>query len=172
MHWQDMTWPEIGALDRDRTIVVLPLGSVEQHGHHMPLGTDTMLANAVSAAAAAARGPRPWRPAAALVRLFGPPHALPRHRSRSRAETMMAMVGDIVASVVAHGFRRIAHRQRPWRQRRRHRRARLDARPPLLRRGAHRVPDLFHAWRATRSSRTARVASTAAWVMPASSRHR
>ncbi|WP_410784243.1 creatininase family protein, partial [Leifsonia sp. SIMBA_070] len=34
--WQDLTSPDIDALDRDRTVVVLPCGSVEQHGRHMP----------------------------------------------------------------------------------------------------------------------------------------
>ena len=48
MRWQEATWQEIGALDRDRTIVALPVGSVEQHGHHMPTGTDSILATAVS----------------------------------------------------------------------------------------------------------------------------
>src|SRR5436305_14695539 len=40
-------WPEIvGA-----PLVVVPLGSVEQHGHHLPLGTDTAVACAVAEAA-------------------------------------------------------------------------------------------------------------------------
>lgn len=105
MHWQDMTWPEIGALDRDRTIIVLPVGSVEQHGHHMPTGTDTYLATAVSDAAAAVLGN--------IVVLASPWYGLSAHHMHFpgsitlTAETMMAMVGDIVASVIKHGFRRI-----------------------------------------------------------------
>ncbi|MCB1499888.1 MAG: creatininase family protein [Bauldia sp.] len=107
MRWQDMTWQEIGALDRDRTVVVLPVGSVEQHGHHMPTGTDTYLATAVSEAAAAlvdapvAVLPSPWYGLSAHHMHFPGSITL-------GAETMMAMVGDIVASVVQHGFRRIA----------------------------------------------------------------
>ena len=42
-------WPEIAAAPR----VVVPLGSVEQHGHHLPLGTDTAVAGAVAEAIAA-----------------------------------------------------------------------------------------------------------------------
>ena len=41
-------WPEIP----DAPLVVVPLGSVEQHGHHLPLGTDTAVACAVVDAAA------------------------------------------------------------------------------------------------------------------------
>ncbi|HAN96312.1 MAG TPA: creatininase, partial [Planctomycetaceae bacterium] len=38
----DMTWPEIDRLDR-ATPVVIPIAAVEQHGHHLPLGTDSLL---------------------------------------------------------------------------------------------------------------------------------
>jgi len=37
-------WPEIPA----GPLLVAPLGSVEQHGHHLPLGTDTSVACAVA----------------------------------------------------------------------------------------------------------------------------
>ena len=107
MRWQEMTWPEIGALDRDRTILALPVGSVEQHGHHMPTGTDTYLAMAVSEAAAAIVG-------SSVVVLPSPWYGLSAHHMHFPGsitlspETMMAMVSDIVASVVSHGFYRIA----------------------------------------------------------------
>jgi mycofactocin system creatininase family protein len=42
------TWPEIP----DGALLVVPLGSTEQHGHHLPLGTDTSVACAVAEAAA------------------------------------------------------------------------------------------------------------------------
>lgn len=38
-----LTWAEMEALDRDRTIAVLPVGSVEQHGCHLPLTTDALV---------------------------------------------------------------------------------------------------------------------------------
>jgi mycofactocin precursor peptide peptidase len=44
------TWPEIP----DGALLVVPLGSTEQHGHHLPLGTDTSVACAVAEAAAGA----------------------------------------------------------------------------------------------------------------------
>ena len=43
-----MTSPEArDALARSRT-VVLPIGSIEQHGPHLPNGTDTMAAELVA----------------------------------------------------------------------------------------------------------------------------
>ena len=44
-----MTWPEVEALDRETTVLV-PTGSVEQHGPHLPLETDTRLVTAVAEA--------------------------------------------------------------------------------------------------------------------------
>src|SRR3954449_213811 len=41
-------WPDLS----HRPLLVVPLGSVEQHGHHLPLATDTVVACAVAEAAA------------------------------------------------------------------------------------------------------------------------
>jgi creatinine amidohydrolase len=44
--WTDISWPEIGQAEPARWIAVLPLAAVEQHGPHLPLGTDVMIAKA------------------------------------------------------------------------------------------------------------------------------
>lgn len=36
----DMTWPEVEALDPERTVLVLPVSATEQHGPHLPLSVD------------------------------------------------------------------------------------------------------------------------------------
>jgi mycofactocin system creatininase family protein len=41
----DTTWPELAGR---RPLVVVPLGSVEQHGRHLPLTTDTAVAQTVA----------------------------------------------------------------------------------------------------------------------------
>lgn len=40
----DATWPEV----RPGTVVLVPVGSLEQHGPHLPLDTDTAIADAVT----------------------------------------------------------------------------------------------------------------------------
>lgn len=52
-HWSDLTAGRIGALDPDRTVAVLPLGAVEQHGPHLPCGTDNAIGAGLLSAALA-----------------------------------------------------------------------------------------------------------------------
>ena len=44
--WIDISRPELAAPDRARWIAVLPLAATEQHGPHLPLETDVLIAQA------------------------------------------------------------------------------------------------------------------------------
>ena len=44
--WTDIRWPETAGVDRARWIAVLPLAATEQHGPHLPLETDILIAQA------------------------------------------------------------------------------------------------------------------------------
>lgn len=46
MDWATITWPELAQDDPAGLTAVLPLAATEQHGPHLPLGTDTMIAEA------------------------------------------------------------------------------------------------------------------------------
>jgi mycofactocin precursor peptide peptidase len=52
-HLADLTWPAAGR--RSDAVLVLPLGSTEQHGPHLPLSTDTDIAVALCQALARRR---------------------------------------------------------------------------------------------------------------------
>jgi creatinine amidohydrolase len=41
--WQDFRAPEFGDIDPARTIAILPTAAIEQHGPHLPVGTDTII---------------------------------------------------------------------------------------------------------------------------------
>jgi creatinine amidohydrolase len=49
MNWQELKSSEIGALAPD-TFVVVPIASLEQHGPHLPVGTDSYIAEGIAAA--------------------------------------------------------------------------------------------------------------------------
>lgn len=52
----DLTGPQVSSLLTDRSILVQPLGAIEQHGPHLPLSTDSVVATAVAEAAVGAVG--------------------------------------------------------------------------------------------------------------------
>src|SRR5262245_22096207 len=39
---EELTWPDVDGLDRQRSLFILPVGMVEQHGPHLPVGSDTI----------------------------------------------------------------------------------------------------------------------------------
>jgi creatinine amidohydrolase len=44
--WTDIRWPDVAGVDHARWIAVLPLAATEQHGPHLPLETDVLIAQA------------------------------------------------------------------------------------------------------------------------------
>ena len=52
LRWTELRSPELAALCENDAIVLLPVGSIEQHGPHLPVETDSRLAEEVSVRAA------------------------------------------------------------------------------------------------------------------------
>ncbi len=50
MRFQEMTSGQLRLVDREQTLVVLPIAACEQHGPHMPTGTDTIICGSVAEA--------------------------------------------------------------------------------------------------------------------------
>ena len=46
-YWQDLTSDDLRAVCAQRTVAVLPVAAVEQHGPHLPLGTDALINDGV-----------------------------------------------------------------------------------------------------------------------------
>ena len=97
-----MTWPEVEALDREITVLV-PTGSIEQHGPHLPLETDTRLVTAVAEAVEARTGilltPTLWLGCSA--------HHLGFAGSLTASFPGYGMALEaVVRSLASHGFRR------------------------------------------------------------------
>ena len=103
------TWSEVAALDKQNGVVILPIGAVEQHGHHLPLLTDTLIVNRMLDAALAALPDE--TPVWALPTIpYGKSNehtGFPGTVSLS-AQTLMAVLHDIARSLATAGFRRLA----------------------------------------------------------------
>ncbi|MBQ0849298.1 creatininase family protein [Streptomyces sp. NPDC057620] len=55
--WADLTTEDVAGLAKDRTVVVQPIGAVEQHGAHLPLITDALTAETIARTAVRRLGP-------------------------------------------------------------------------------------------------------------------
>ncbi len=105
--WQDLPWPAFRDLPR-HTIALLPVASTEQHGPHLPLSVDTVIGEGVVEATLA-------RLPAAVPLLVLPTIKVALAAEHLRypgsltlsAETLLALVSDIGASVARAGLDRL-----------------------------------------------------------------
>ncbi|HEX6835797.1 MAG TPA: creatininase family protein [Polyangia bacterium] len=105
----ELTWREAEALKARAPIVLLPIGSTEAHGPHLPLATDAILSDELSARAAAALD------AAGYTTIVAPTvaYAITHYASEFAGtisiapETATALVADVCASLIAQGFVRV-----------------------------------------------------------------
>jgi creatinine amidohydrolase len=98
-------WPEVeGFLAAGRRTAIVALGSIEQHGPHLPLATDRWIADALARALAARAGDAvalpavPFGCASEHLDFAGTLHVQP--------ETLEAILVDLLASIRRHGFER------------------------------------------------------------------
>lgn len=104
--FERLTWREINAAVVQEQVVVLPVGSTEQHGHHLPLDVDTRLASAVALEAAR-------RDSASMLVLPAIPYGYTHHvmdypgTVNVEPSTFVSFLLDITQSIAYHGFRRI-----------------------------------------------------------------
>jgi creatinine amidohydrolase len=103
-----LTWKQVDALPRERTLLVLPTAAIEQHGHHLPLATDTLINNLVLGKGLAEIPAE--LPIYALPPVcYGKSNehiGFPGTLSVSAA-TFLAVARDLGASVAAAGFKKL-----------------------------------------------------------------
>lgn len=104
MRWEELNSPRIGSVSRE-TICVLPLGATEQHGAHLPVATDQLIADALAERLDAACDGQ-------LLVLPGLPATCSEHHMAFPGtltldhETFARVVMQMVKSASRHGFRR------------------------------------------------------------------
>jgi creatinine amidohydrolase/Fe(II)-dependent formamide hydrolase-like protein len=100
-----MTWPQVRAeIEAGRDTIVMALGAVEQHGHHLPLGTDSIFGDELGRKVAE----RLDAFHAPTVRVGCSRHHLAFPGTMSVEEdTFARVVGDIVRGWAGHGFKRV-----------------------------------------------------------------
>ncbi len=98
-----MSWAEVAEIVPRNPVLLLPIGTVEQHGPHLPVNADNMAAEYVARHAAAQTDaytlPAINYGCSAVFRKF--PGTIP-----VRQETLAAVIRDVLESLIAQGFRR------------------------------------------------------------------
>ncbi len=104
MHFGELNWTEARA-EKSR-VVVLPLGSLEQHGHHLPLLTDSMIGGEIARRAEADLCDEALFLPILWVGASDHHRAFPGTVSISNSVYVDVLV-DMLESLVSAGFRRI-----------------------------------------------------------------
>jgi creatinine amidohydrolase len=94
-------WAERGA------IVIVPIGSIEQHGLHLPIDTDCRTAEYVARQAACLAEDVPVLVTPLIPFGVSPHHMMFGGTITLRVETVIHVLGDICECIIAHGFDRI-----------------------------------------------------------------
>jgi creatinine amidohydrolase len=98
----EMTWPEVEQVRKRTATILLPTGATEQHGPHLPLGTDTLIPIYVAQEVAKRTGipiaPPIWFSTSEMHMGFCGTVSL-------RPSTLMMVLRDITESLARHGFR-------------------------------------------------------------------
>jgi creatinine amidohydrolase len=104
--YEEFTWPEIRDAVAQNRVAVLPVGTIEQHGPHLPLVTDVLTASEMSR-----RAVRQIPSEAVLMPsvfyAFNEHHLDFPGTIAVRGETFINYVTDIGRSLAHHGFRKI-----------------------------------------------------------------
>lgn len=107
--WEKLSWPQVEALDRDRTTIIIPTGAIEQHGPHLTLDTDIYNADSIARAVAKkVNGGTRQRVLVAPPVWWGTsPHHLGFPGTISiKNRTFSEILMDTISSMKPHGFYR------------------------------------------------------------------
>jgi creatinine amidohydrolase len=103
-----LNWKLVDALPRDTKLLILPVAAIEQHGHHLPLATDTLINNLLLGHALQ-KLPADLSIYALPPVCYGKSNehiGFPGTLSVSSA-TFMAVLRDLGSSVASAGFKRL-----------------------------------------------------------------
>ena len=107
-----MTWEEAQAARDEKRVLIIPIGAIEQHGPHLPLATDAIVAFELARRAARRHG------AVVAPAMCYAARSSPRSGGNGRSfagstgvtgRTLISLVLDVTAEFFRTGFRRVAY---------------------------------------------------------------
>ncbi len=109
LRWENLSWPALKELAEQNAIVLLPVGATEEHGPHMPTGTDTFLSTTVANMVADVMQKIGKKAIVAPSINVGVSTNLMNFAGTMtlKPSTLMLVLKDYCESIASHGFRRI-----------------------------------------------------------------
>ena len=112
-NYRDLTRLEMEQVDKENTIILIPVGALEQHGNQAPLGTDDIIAEAMVEYLGKALEEAGESDFPMLVFPVIPVGLSTEHRNfcgsiTLRPDTYYHLLYDICVSLAHHGFKKIA----------------------------------------------------------------
>ncbi|MBV8155184.1 MAG: creatininase family protein [Candidatus Eremiobacteraeota bacterium] len=99
----ELTWPEVKEAAAAKRVAVVPIATIEDHGHHLPIDTDLRLCNAVCEAAVARAADRAIL-IPAINHGYSPHHMDFPGAITIGAHTLIDYGVDVCTSLAHHGF--------------------------------------------------------------------
>lgn len=105
-HWQDLAWPQFEEEGVGARVALLPVGALEAHGPHLPVGTDLLISEAMAREGARLLAADGYRPLLLPALAYAPaPFAEEFPGTLSiRPDTLAALVVDIARSLADQGI--------------------------------------------------------------------
>jgi creatinine amidohydrolase len=106
----DMTWEEVSEILKETDMVIVPVGSTEQHGPHLPLDTDNIQGIEIAKRTVMLLAAQGIKVVAGPNIPFGvAPYHMPFPGTISLSiDTLKAVIKEVCWSLYQHGFRRLA----------------------------------------------------------------
>jgi len=104
--YEEMTWPEIREAAKAGRVALVPVGMIEDHGHHLPVDTDALIVGTI-ARRAAALIPEMVVCLPEIKFGYSPHHMDFPGTITIGAHTFIDYLLDVCRSLIHHGFKRV-----------------------------------------------------------------
>jgi creatinine amidohydrolase len=106
LEYGKLSWPEVGRAAKDGRVPIVPIGTLEDHGPHLPIDTDVTLVEAICRGAASELGDATVL-LPPIVHGYSPHHMDFPGTVTIGWDTFCRYCTDVASSLVRHGFTRI-----------------------------------------------------------------
>jgi len=105
--WEEMRRTEFEKLVKANAVVIIPVGSTEQHGNHLPVNVDMNCCYSIAKRAAQSINEFPVLVLPPIWMGFSPHHMVYPGAITLKYHTFVEVLTQVAASVHAHGFKKI-----------------------------------------------------------------